>query len=148
MFKDGFKKQFKTEKGYQYEIAVEEGETYINCMDEFDKIFGFSQNVLKDNKLMDILSPEEFDSHKTIVSNMYSVYKEFSDEYLRNEYNPDVKAFKYAIETHNLKPDIFDKEEHLLTNKDKLRRQLFMKAYNEIENTKKEAEKTFNNSEL
>jgi hypothetical protein len=66
VFKDGFKKQFTNKGGYKYEIAVENGETYINCIDEFDKVFEFSQDVLKDNKLMDVLSPEDFQSHKHI----------------------------------------------------------------------------------
>lgn len=66
VFKEGYKKQFANEGGYKYEIAVENGETYINCIDEFEKVFEFSQDVLTDNKLMDVLSPEDFQSHKHI----------------------------------------------------------------------------------
>lgn len=65
-FTDGYKKQFQTDKGDKYEIAIENGETYINCIDDFDKIFGFTQSALEDNKLMDILSPEDFPIHRAI----------------------------------------------------------------------------------
>ena len=66
VFKDGFSKQFKTPKGLRYEIAVEDGETYINCIDDFEKIFQFSKDVLKENEFMDMLCPEEFPAHKRI----------------------------------------------------------------------------------
>ncbi|CAI2373052.1 unnamed protein product [Moneuplotes crassus] len=138
-FKDGYKKQFQTENGHKYEIAVDEGETYINCIDKFDEVFGFRQEALKDNKLMDVLSPEEFPDHKAIVSSMFSVYKDFSEEYLRSHYKPDIKAFKYAIETESIKPEIFDQEDHLLSHREKLRKDLFMRAFREIEKAGKEA---------
>lgn len=86
--KDGYARQFESPKGHKYEIAVDEGETYINWVDNFEDIFEFSQDALKDNKLMDMLSPEDFESHKNIVSNMFQVYQDFADEYLKQEYKP------------------------------------------------------------
>ena len=73
MFKDGYKKQFRTTQGHSYEIAVEDGETYINWIDEFEKIFGFSQDALKENKFMDLLSPEDFDLHKSIGNLLFDL---------------------------------------------------------------------------
>ena len=73
------------------------------------------------------------------MRNLYSVYTDFSEEYLKKEYKPDVKAFKYAIETQGLEPDIFKKEDHLLSSKEKLRKQLFMRAYEDIQKAGKEA---------
>ena len=74
------------------------------------------------------------------MSDMYSIYKEFSDEYLRKDYKPDIKAYRKAIENHNITPEIFNKDESLLTSKEKLRKDLFMKAYSEVQKIKAEVE--------
>ena len=142
VYSEGYSKQFQTPKGYKYEIAVDEGETYINCIDDFEKIFEFSRDVLKENQFMDILSPEDYDSHKLIVDSMYSVYKDFTEEYLRKEYKPDTSMYKHAIESYGLAPDIFEKEDAILTKKEKLQKELFLKAYQEVQESKLQNEKT------
>ena len=76
VYKDGFKKQFETPEGYRYEIAVEKGETFINCIDDFESIFHFSKEVLNDNEFMDVLWPEDLKEHKAIGNKMLSYMKE------------------------------------------------------------------------
>lgn len=71
---------------------------------------------------------------------MYALYKDFSEEYLKKEYKPNVSAFKRAIEMYDLKPDIFNKEDHLLSKKEQLQKELFMIAYQEVERIRKEKE--------
>ena len=66
VFKDGYKREFTTPEGLKYSIAVEDGNTYINCTDNFEDIFGFRKSVLEENKLMDILTPDSDEKHKHI----------------------------------------------------------------------------------
>jgi hypothetical protein len=68
------------------------------------------------------------------------VYSKFSEEYLKQEYNPNLQMYKYAINNYNLKPEIFEKQDDVLTKKEKLQKQLFMRAYEEIQKSKKEIE--------
>lgn len=83
VYKDGYSKQFKTPKGHRYEIAIEDGETYINCIDEFDKIFQFSKDVLQDNQFMDMLCPEEFPAHKRIGKYFSNDNISYSRQYIQ-----------------------------------------------------------------
>jgi len=66
VYKDGYKREFETSKGNKYQVAIEDSELFINCIDDFENIFEFKKDVLLDNNLMDVLSPEDFASHKKI----------------------------------------------------------------------------------
>jgi len=68
----------------------------------------------------------------SIVENIYSVYQDFSEEYLRQEYKPDISMYTHAIKNYDLEPDIFEKQDKLLTKKEQLQKELFMKAYKQI----------------
>jgi hypothetical protein len=66
VFKDGYSEKFTTKSGYKYEVAVEDQQLYINCIDDFDKVFEFDKSVLEENSLMDVVCPEQFPAHKSI----------------------------------------------------------------------------------
>jgi len=80
VYKDGYKREFETSKGNKYQVAIEDSELFINCIDDFENIFEFKKDVLLDNNLMDVLSPEDFASHKKIGE--WVPFNLYSREYL------------------------------------------------------------------
>ena len=60
------------------------------------------------------------------------MYKDFSDEYLRKEYKPDISMYKYAIKNYDLDPDVFEQDDSVLSQKEKLQKELFMRAFEEV----------------
>ena len=49
--------------------------------------------------------------------------------------------YKYAIKNYELDPNVFEQDDTVLSRKDKLHKDLFMRAYNELKESQKEPEK-------
>lgn len=50
--------------------------------------------------------------------------------------------FKHAIENYELKPDIFEEDDANLTKKERMQKELFMKAYQEVKTGKEQDQKS------
>lgn len=86
---------------------------------------------------MDVLTPKDTKSHRDIVDNIYSVYCDFSDEYLREWYKPDTTHVKKALtkikEDYVIDKAIFKEDTELLSKKEKTKNDLIIQAYDELE---------------
>ena len=74
VYPDGYKKSFSTQKGQDYEISVKDSELYIDWGDHFESVFEFRKDVLEQNNLLDVIIPEQIESHKDIGMDVYDVY--------------------------------------------------------------------------
>lgn len=95
-----FEKKFKTgnlgisllkkEKaaGKEFQIIVEHGELYLNCIDSFEEIFEVKRDLVEKVELTNVLDPYMFDNHRDIVNAMFEVYYEIGQQYLDKFYDP------------------------------------------------------------
>ena len=74
--------------GKEFEIIVEHGELYLNCVDSFEEIFEVKRDLVEKVELTNVLDPYMFDNHRDIVNAMFEVYFEMGEQYLTKYYDP------------------------------------------------------------
>lgn len=67
----------------KFKVIVEDGELYLQCIDEFEEIFEISREAMEHLELTELLDPFMFDSHRDIINALFEVYYSLSQEYLK-----------------------------------------------------------------
>lgn len=66
----------------RFKIVVQEGKVFVKCIDSFEDVFQVSKQLLKDAELIEILTPNTFDSHKEVLDAFFDVYKIVVKDYV------------------------------------------------------------------
>ncbi len=81
-----YEKEFEPKGCGRFKVQIYEGgKVELHCMDDFEKVFGLSEEVLKRCNIIDILKPELFKEHRLIVDSLFDILYELSMRFVKEK---------------------------------------------------------------